>query len=80
MIEVSPGRGRGQSGGSPQTGREVVLDTARHSLVRADGSHARQLEGHPGPERGIDLLTGRLASLHRWGVRNTNHGLCLKIE
>jgi hypothetical protein len=42
--------------------------------------HARQLEGHPGPERGIDFLIGRLASPHRRGVRNTNHGLLWKIE
>src|SRR3982075_3432013 len=40
-IEVSPGRERGQSGHRAQTGREVVLDAARHSLVRAAGSHAR---------------------------------------
>ena len=47
-VEVSPGRERGESGRGSQTGSEVVLDAARHSLGRAVGSHAGQPGGHPG--------------------------------
>jgi len=36
-LKFRRGRERGQSGHRAQTGREVVLDAARHSLVRAAG-------------------------------------------
>ena len=63
-------RKRGQSCHGTQTCREVVLAAAHHSLVRADGSHARQLEGHPGPEPGIDSLLGNLDSAQTAAYRS----------